>query len=44
MLRNVRNYFFVEEAKAGKSDVAVLIILALGLAFGGYAIYQMGGF
>ena len=44
MLKKARDIFFVEEARAGKSDVAVLIIMALGLAFGGYAIYQMGGF
>lgn len=44
MLRIVRNYFFEEEAKAGKSDVAVLIVVAISLLFAGYALYQMGGF
>ena len=44
MLRTVRNYFFEEEAKAEKSDVAVLIVVAAALAFAGYALYTMGGF
>lgn len=44
MLRSVRNYFFEEEAKAGKSDVAVLVIVAAALVYAGHALHTMGWF
>ena len=42
MIKKIRNYFFMEEAEASPSDIAVLVLMGISLVFAAYAVYQMG--
>lgn len=42
MLNKVKNYFFEEEAEASFSDIAVLVVMTLALAFAAYALFTVG--
>lgn len=41
MLKNMRNYFFDEQAAASPSDIAVLMLVGLSLALAVYAVISM---
>ncbi|MER1958835.1 MAG: hypothetical protein ABS942_15740 [Solibacillus sp.] len=38
MIKKVRNFFFLEEAKASGSDIAVMVLVAISLVLAAYAV------
>ena len=38
MIKKVRNFFFLEEAKASNSDIAVMILVGIALVLAIYSV------